>query len=149
MKKIILTLAMMALAGAAQAQEYQSMRTTFGPGYRYTTYEDGSTETKTWNIDPVTGNFINIEYIRTHPIPAPTPFVDTDIHVDLSKFKKEAAVQAAKERSARHVSTPIVITGPTVDTTESDRKAAIERAKVDAAQHIKNVKAARAFKNGE
>ncbi len=97
----------------------------------------------------MTHDLINVQTIRIHPIPAPTPYVNTDVQVDLSEFMKAARAQTATTYLARTVSTPSVVTGPDIDTTESDRKAAIERAKVDVAQHDKNVKAARSFKNGE
>jgi hypothetical protein len=72
-----------------------------------------------------------------------------DVQADLSPFLKAAVNQTVTDRLAKTVATPAVVVGANIDTTESDRKAATERAKVEAAQHIRDVKAGRAFKNGE
>jgi hypothetical protein len=45
--------------------------------------------------------------------------------------------------------TPHVVTAEEIAQTEKDRKAAAVRAKEDAIQHLKNVKAAKEFKDGE
>jgi hypothetical protein len=75
-------------------------------------------------------------------LPRPTPYVDTDIHIDLRKFVKPEAPRIEK---------PVVVTNADFVTAaeKSDREAAIQRAKADAAQHAKNVKSARSFRNGE
>jgi hypothetical protein len=80
------------------------------------------------------------------PRPAARP---VDVQADLSPFLKAAVNQTVTDRLAKTVATPAVVVGANIDTTESDRKAATERAKVEAAQHIRDVKAGRAFKNGE
>ena len=158
----------MGLAGiGAQAQEYQSQSTVYGKGFRQTTYEDGSSDTTTWHVNGATGDITNVDTVRTHarPEPAhltllPAPvYVNTDLHASF-EYATPVVHRPAKvshvEMNVQATTTASVSTSPTpyveaedIASTERDRKAVGERAKVEAAQHLKNVKAARQFKNGE
>jgi hypothetical protein len=111
-----LGLAMTAIG--TQAQEYQSQRTVSGPGYRQTTYEDGSTTTTTWHVNNITGQITNEETVRTHATPAviatPVPVATNPFHTAHSVSTQQPIVVTAP------VQAPVVV----MESAEAEMKAA-------------------------
>jgi hypothetical protein len=145
MKNLLIPAAVLAFTVcSAQAQEYQSQTTTRSPGCDITTYEDGSTTTRYYHVNPNTGVLDYENYVRTHASPADTPIPVT------------AAMNHSHATQARTEPTAVVIVKRQITVTEgpitpAQAKAAAVQLTTDQASYRTNVKSGKwhEFKNGE